>query len=81
MTEYEQIRYEVDGPTLLITMNRPDHLNAFTGVMREEMIDAYHRADADDSIRVDHRHRRRPRVLRRRRSRPRALDLRSHPRR
>src|SRR6185503_14697149 len=50
-TDYEQIRYEVDGPTLLITMNRPDHLNAFTGVMLEEMIDAYHRADADDSIR------------------------------
>jgi enoyl-CoA hydratase/carnithine racemase len=52
MTEYKEIRYEVDGPTLVITMDRPDHLNAFTGVMREEMIDAYHRADADDSVRV-----------------------------
>ena len=28
---YEQIRYEVDGPTLTLTMDRPDHLNAFTG--------------------------------------------------
>jgi len=49
---YQQIRYEVDGPTLLITMDRPDHLNAFTGVMMNEMIDAYRRADADDSIRA-----------------------------
>ena len=48
---YQQIRYEVDGPTLTLTMDRPDHLNAFTGVMMNEMIDAFHRADADDAIR------------------------------
>jgi enoyl-CoA hydratase/carnithine racemase len=49
---YEQIRYEVEGPTLLITLDRPDQLNAFTSTMRDELIDAYHRADADDAIRA-----------------------------
>jgi len=49
---YEQIRYDVEGPTLLITLDRPDHLNAFTNTMLEELIDAYRRADADDAIRA-----------------------------
>jgi enoyl-CoA hydratase/carnithine racemase len=48
---YQQIRYEVEGPTLLITLDRPDQLNAFTNIMREELVDAYHRADSDDAIR------------------------------
>ncbi|HVR28107.1 MAG TPA: crotonase/enoyl-CoA hydratase family protein [Thermoanaerobaculia bacterium] len=49
---YEHIRYEVEGPTLLVTLNRPDQLNAFTATMRDELIDAYRRADADDAIRT-----------------------------
>lgn len=49
---YEQIKYEVADGILTITMNRPDKLNAFTGVMMNEMIDAFDKADADDDVRV-----------------------------
>ena len=28
--DYEQIRYEVDGPILTLTLHRPEKLNAFT---------------------------------------------------
>jgi len=49
---YEQILYETDGPILTITLNRPDRMNAFTHVMRDELIDAFDRADADDAIRA-----------------------------
>ena len=50
--DYEQIRYEVDGPILTITLSRPDKLNAFTVRMMHELIDAFDRADADDAVRV-----------------------------
>src|SRR5689334_14127350 len=33
-------------------MNRPDQLNAFTGRMMAEMIDAFDQADADDDVRA-----------------------------
>jgi enoyl-CoA hydratase/carnithine racemase len=49
---YETIIYEVDNKVLTITLNRPDRLNAFTGVMMRELIDAFDRADADDDVRV-----------------------------
>ena len=39
--DYEQIRYEVDGPILTLTLNRPEKLNAFTVRMMHEMIDAF----------------------------------------
>jgi len=50
--EYEQIAYEVDGPVLTISLNRPDKLNAFTGRMMYELLDAFDRADADDAVRA-----------------------------
>jgi enoyl-CoA hydratase/carnithine racemase len=49
---YETILYEVDGPVLTVTLNRPDKLNAYTGVMGAELTDAFERADQDDAIRV-----------------------------
>ena len=49
---YSQIRYEVAGRVLTITLNRPERLNAFTSTMMYEMIDAFDRADADDTIRA-----------------------------
>jgi enoyl-CoA hydratase/carnithine racemase len=50
--DYEQIDYRVDGSVLVITLNRPEKLNAFTTRMMYEMIDAFDRADADDGVRA-----------------------------
>jgi len=50
--DYQQILCEQDGPVMVITLNRPDKLNAFTGVMGMEIADAFQRADADDSVRA-----------------------------
>ncbi|QGG93695.1 enoyl-CoA hydratase-related protein [Actinomarinicola tropica] len=47
---YEQIRYEVDGPMGLITLHRPEALNAWTDVMAREVRDAVGRAAADRDV-------------------------------
>ncbi|MGE3076710.1 MAG: crotonase/enoyl-CoA hydratase family protein [Dehalococcoidia bacterium] len=49
---YEHIAYEATDGVLTITLDRPEQLNAFTGTMQNELIDACDRADADDSIRA-----------------------------
>ena len=49
---YEQILYDVKDNILTITLNRPEKLNAFTGTMMSEMIDAFDRANKDDGIRA-----------------------------
>jgi enoyl-CoA hydratase/carnithine racemase len=49
---YRQILYEIKDNILTLTLNRPDQLNAFTSQMREELIDAFDRADADDQVRA-----------------------------
>ena len=35
-----------------ITQNRPDKLNAFTGTMREDLLDALRASESDDDVRV-----------------------------
>jgi enoyl-CoA hydratase/carnithine racemase len=52
VSDYEQIRYDVDGHVLTITLDRPEKLNAFTPLMKRELIDAFDRADADDDVRA-----------------------------
>src|SRR5712671_6776311 len=49
---YEQIRYDVDAGIATITLQRPEKLNAFTGTMMRELVDAFDRTDADDAVRV-----------------------------
>jgi enoyl-CoA hydratase/carnithine racemase len=49
---YQTILYDVADNILTITLNRPEKLNAFTGEMMNEMIDAFGRADADDNVRA-----------------------------
>src|SRR5687768_15938291 len=49
---YEHIAYEVQDGVLTITLDRPEQLNAFTGTMQNELIDAFDRADADDDVRA-----------------------------
>ena len=50
--EYQQITYEVADRVATITLNRPEQLNAFTGLMMREIIDAFDRTDADDDVRA-----------------------------
>jgi len=49
---YEQILYDIKDNILTLTLNRPDQLNAFTPQMREELINAFDRADNDDGVRA-----------------------------
>lgn len=50
--EYSEILYDVVDSVATITLHRPDRMNAFTGTMMHEVIDAFDRVDADDDVRV-----------------------------
>jgi enoyl-CoA hydratase/carnithine racemase len=50
--DFQEIRYEVAGGVLTITLDRPDRLNAFTPTMGRELIEAFEHADADDEVRA-----------------------------
>ena len=52
IAEFTSIAYEVEGPVLTITLDRPDKLNAFTVPMMYELLEAFDRADADDNVRA-----------------------------
>ena len=49
-TSYEQIRYEQRDDVALITLNRPERLNAWTARMGSELIDAFGVANDEASI-------------------------------
>lgn len=49
---YNTIKYAVEDNILTLTIHRPEKMNAFTGEMLNEMIDAFDRADADDEVRA-----------------------------
>ena len=49
---YQHIRYEVDEEIATIILDRPEKMNAFTGTMCRELIDALDCADADDDVRA-----------------------------
>lgn len=50
--DYEQIAYDLEDGILTLTLDRPERLNAFTHRMKDELIDALDRADADDAVRA-----------------------------
>ena len=52
MSDYQDIAYEVRDRTGLITLNRPDRLNAWTGPMEMSIRRAMASAAADESVRV-----------------------------
>ena len=53
MTDYKQIKTEIDDNGIMVlTLCRPEAMNAFTGRMMHEMIDALDKADADDAVRA-----------------------------
>jgi enoyl-CoA hydratase/carnithine racemase len=47
---YEHIQYDVDDPVAVITLNRPEALNAITGRMQAELRHALAAAEADSSV-------------------------------
>lgn len=49
---YEQILSERLGAVMLVTLNRPDQLNAWTWQMSRELTDVFAQSDADDEIRA-----------------------------
>lgn len=49
---YETILYDLNAGVATITLNRPDKLNAVTGQMIEELMDALTAAEQDDQARV-----------------------------
>ncbi|HSS08341.1 MAG TPA: enoyl-CoA hydratase-related protein [Acidimicrobiales bacterium] len=49
---YQQIRYEVNGRVLTLTIDREEQRNTVTYQMLDELLDAFGRADADDEVRA-----------------------------
>jgi enoyl-CoA hydratase/carnithine racemase len=49
---YEDLDFEVKDGVALITLNRPDELNTFTGAMGRSLEAAYGRCDREDAIRA-----------------------------
>jgi enoyl-CoA hydratase/carnithine racemase len=50
--DLKQTEYELKEGIALIRLNRPNQLNAFTPVMRMELIHLFKEADQDDAVRV-----------------------------
>jgi enoyl-CoA hydratase/carnithine racemase len=46
------VRYEVDGPIAVVTINRPSARNAVNSATAEELVACFKRFDADDSLSV-----------------------------
>lgn len=50
--DQEDIRFEIRDRIAIITLHRPEHLNAYSGRMGLELGEAYRTCDQDDSIRA-----------------------------
>ena len=50
--KFEQIILDIEDGVAILTLNRPEKMNAFTGKMMYEMIEAFDITDADDSVRA-----------------------------
>lgn len=50
--EYSDLRFEMNDGVAVLTLNRPEAMNAFSGRMGEELGHAYARCDDDDDVRA-----------------------------
>lgn len=50
MPEYEQLLYDQQGRVVTITLDRPERLNAWTGIMESEFLHAIRHASDDESV-------------------------------
>ena len=51
-SEYETVRYEIDGRVATVTLNRPEKLNAISRRLQEELVAALREAEADPGVHV-----------------------------
>ncbi len=51
-SDFQQIQYTVADNIATITLNRPEKMNAFSQIMRHEMVTAFDLIDADDTVRA-----------------------------
>jgi enoyl-CoA hydratase/carnithine racemase len=49
---YETLLTELEEGILTVTLNRPERLNAFTGMMRDDLLRLFDEIDANDEVRV-----------------------------
>src|ERR687886_2965412 len=52
MVQYEYVLSSTDGPVGIVTLNRPQQLNALAGPLLEELVDALERHEAEQAIRA-----------------------------
>ena len=52
MTDRQETRLEIADGIAILTLYRPDKLNAFTGRMMHEIISAFDETDANDDVKV-----------------------------
>ena len=52
MRTYSTLTYAVENKILTLTLNRPEHLNAFTVEMSHELTEAFQTASQDDDVGV-----------------------------
>ena len=52
MPDFATIQTDVDEGVMMITLDRPERMNAFTPEMMRELISAFDQADADDAVRA-----------------------------
>ena len=50
--QFTTITWQADGPVLLLTLNRPDQMNAISDVLEDELQEALQLAVGDDSVRA-----------------------------
>lgn len=52
MTDFESLKIERDGAVALVSLNRPDSLNAFNAALRRDLLGAVRRVNDDDTVRA-----------------------------
>lgn len=52
MSEFATLVLNIDGPVAIVSLNRPETLNAFNDQMRSELLSVIRRVNRDDNIRV-----------------------------
>jgi enoyl-CoA hydratase/carnithine racemase len=49
---FDTLMYQIDGPVAVVTLNRPERMNAWNAVMAAELSQAMTRAGEDDAVRA-----------------------------